>query len=176
MKTKSIISLGAVALMLGACAQHGYNDGYGSGGYRDPYSGRSGVSKQTVGTVAGAIGGGVLGHNIGSGTGQTVATIAGTLLGGMVGSSIGGSLDRADLQYYDRTSQYALESNRSGQASTWRNPDSGHYGTITPMRTYNDPSGDVCREYTQTIYVGGKRQEGYGRACRAPDGTWQIVE
>lgn len=34
---------------------------------------------------------------------------------------------------------------------------------------------DYCREYTRTIYVGGKPQEGYGTACLQPDGSWQIV-
>ena len=32
-----------------------------------------------------------------------------------------------------------------------------------------------CREYTQVFEIGGEREEGYGTACRQPDGTWQIV-
>lgn len=35
---------------------------------------------------------------------------------------------------------------------------------------------DYCREYTQTVQVGGVRQQGYGTACMQPDGSWQIVE
>jgi hypothetical protein len=31
------------------------------------------------------------------------------------------------------------------------------------------------REFITTITVGGEQQQGYGTACRQPDGTWQIV-
>lgn len=32
-----------------------------------------------------------------------------------------------------------------------------------------------CREYTQSFTVGGKTQNGYGTACREPDGSWKII-
>lgn len=32
-----------------------------------------------------------------------------------------------------------------------------------------------CREYTRTIHVGGRPQEGYGTACLQPDGSWRIT-
>lgn len=34
---------------------------------------------------------------------------------------------------------------------------------------------EYCREYTKTIYIGGKAQEGYGSACMKPDGSWEFV-
>lgn len=34
---------------------------------------------------------------------------------------------------------------------------------------------DYCREFTQTVYIGGKPQQGYGTACMASDGSWDIV-
>jgi surface antigen len=46
---------------------------------------------------------------------------------------------------------------------------------VTPTRTYQQSSGEYCREYQQTVTVGGKTQEAYGTACRQPDGTWKIV-
>lgn len=33
---------------------------------------------------------------------------------------------------------------------------------------------EYCREYTRTISVGGRIQEGYGQACLMPDGDWRI--
>jgi hypothetical protein len=36
-------------------------------------------------------------------------------------------------------------------------------------------SGDYCREYTRTVYIGNQRQEAYGTACLRPDGQWEIV-
>ena len=36
-------------------------------------------------------------------------------------------------------------------------------------------AGEYCREYTKTISVGGRAAQGYGTACRQPDGAWEIV-
>lgn len=134
------------------------------------------MNKQGVGTILGAIGGAVVGNKIGKGSGRVVGIAAGTLLGAALGNSIGSSLDRADMEYYNSTSQRALETAQPGQTLPWNNPQSGNSGTITPSNYYQTASGQYCREYTQTINVGGKRQEGYGRACRQPDGSWQIVQ
>lgn len=67
-------------------------------------------------------------------------------------------LDRADRLAMRRSTQTALEKNRTGAASAWRNPDSGNEGTITPTRTYRTGQGQYCREYRQTITVGGKTE------------------
>lgn len=152
-----------------ACAPEGSRPGSGilSGGA---------LNKQDVGTVAGAIGGGVVGSTIGSGAGKTAATIGGALLGGVLGSSIGRSLDNADMAAYNATTQRAMENAPSGQTLPWRNPDSGNHGTITPQNYYRNEEGDYCREYSQTITVGGKKERAYGRACRQADGTWRVVE
>lgn len=159
MKLVKGIAIGAVALALAACDQQG---GFGGGG-----------TKQTIGTVGGAVAGGLAGQAIGGGTGRLWATGAGVLLGALIGSEIGKSLDRADQAYMGQTTYNALETGRSGQAVQWRNPDSGHYGSVTPQSAYQ--SGNVtCREYTQTINVGGRSEQAYGTACRQPDGSWQI--
>jgi surface antigen len=133
------------------------------------------VNKQSAGTILGGIGGAVVGAQFGGGTGQLVGVAAGTLIGAAIGNSIGASLDRADRTYYSSSVQSTMESNMSGQTSTWRNPDSGNYGTITPTKTIKKDDR-YCREYTQTIHVGGKKQNAYGTACRQPDGTWQLSE
>ena len=65
--------------------------------------------KQTVGALAGAGAGGLLGAQIGEDEGQLAATAAGTLLGAFVGSEVGQSLDRADQLYASRASYDALE-------------------------------------------------------------------
>jgi surface antigen len=130
--------------------------------------------KETGGALIGAGAGGLLGSQFGRGTGRLAATGAGVLLGGLLGSSAGRSLDRADQLYYGRATAETLETAPSGYRSQWRNPDSGNWGTITPTRTYETASG-FCREYQQTVVVGGRYQEGYGTACRQPDGSWRVV-
>lgn len=132
-------------------------------------------SKQTVGTGVGALAGGLAGSQIGSGSGRLWATGAGVLLGALAGSEIGASLDRADHQYMDNA-QTSAYSSPIGETISWNNPDSGHYGTITPVRDGRSNAGRYCREYQQTVVVGGKTQSGYGTACQQPDGSWEIVK
>ncbi len=169
MKLRNIIAAIAAVSMLSACNQPMGQPGQGvmQGGS---------VNKQDIGTVAGAIGGGIIGSNVGGGKGKIAGTIAGTLLGGMIGSSIGASLDKADMAMYNSTSQRALETAQPGQSLPWKNPKTGNYGSITPSNYYQTADGSYCREYQQSIVVGGKKQEGYGTACRQPDGSWKIVE
>lgn len=135
---------------------------------------QSGGTKQTVGTAGGAVLGGILGSKIGDGNGQLWATGAGALIGALVGSEIGKSLDRADQAYMGRANQEA-HSAPVGETISWNNPDSGNYGNVTPVRDGQDSSGNVCREYQQTIYVGGQQETGYGTACQQSDGSWRIV-
>jgi surface antigen len=165
MKLVSLGVVAAAAILLAACTQ-GPN-----GEMESPLGG----TKQTLGTLGGAGAGAFIGSQIGHGTGNLAATAIGGLLGAFIGSEVGKSLDRADQQYMQRTTQRTLESAPSGTASSWQNPDSGHSGTVTPVRTYQTNSGQYCREFQQTVTVGGQTQQAYGTACRQPDGTWKIV-
>lgn len=131
--------------------------------------------KQTGGALLGGIGGAIAGAQFGKGKGQLAAVAAGTLLGALIGSEVGKSLDKADRAAMAQTTQTTLESQPTGTTSTWRNPDSGHHGSVTPTKTYQADSGQFCREYQQTVTVGGRTEDAYGTACRQPDGSWKIV-
>lgn len=159
MKIRNVILVGALAVALAGC-QTG-----------NPY-GYSGGPKQGIGTVAGAVAGGLAGSQIGGGSGRLWATGAGVLLGALVGNNIGRSLDRADQAYLQNASYGAFQ---SGQPTRWSNPDSGNYGYVEPGRSYQTARGGYCREYSQTVYIGGRPESAYGTACRQPDGSWQIV-
>jgi surface antigen len=161
---RKIIAVVGLSVALAACESPG-------GGP----PGEFGVNKTTGGTLIGAGLGGLLGNQFGGGAGKGVATLIGVLAGGLIGSQVGRSLDEADVQYARQSTQSALDSGRSGQAVAWRNPDSGNYGTITPQPAYQS-NGTYCREFQQTITVGGQTQDAYGRACRQPDGSWRIVQ
>jgi len=135
-------------------------------------------TKEDSGTLLGAIGGAAVGSAIGGkggGTGKVVAVAAGTLAGAYIGREIGKSLDKADRAAMQRQTQYSLERTESGSTTTWHNPDSGNSGTITPQPAYTNKQDQYCREYQQTVTVGGKTETAYGAACRQPDGTWKIV-
>ncbi|CAL7961992.1 17 kDa surface antigen [Alphaproteobacteria bacterium] len=134
------------------------------------------LNKANVGVVSGAVLGGIVGSAVGGrGTSGIVGGVAGAALGALAGHAIGAKLDKADLMYQRNSMMDALESNRVGMASAWRNPDSGNSGAITPTRTYVDDYGQNCREYTQRVMVGGKSVEAFGRACRRSDGSWEII-
>ena len=129
--------------------------------------------KQTLGTLIGAAGGGLLGAQVGKG--QLAATAAGALLGAMIGNEVGKSLDRADRMYMSQTRRKALETSKAGVKSKWVNPDSGHSGTITPRPAVEQSDGSYCREFQETVTIIGQQETAYGTACRQPDGTWKIV-
>ena len=131
--------------------------------------------KQTVGTLLGAGTGALLGAQFGHGTGQLVATSVGTLLGAYLGNEAGKSLDRADALYASRAEHQALEYTPSGNSTPWRNPDSGRYGSITPIETFESTDGAYCREFQHQAQIGGRSRDVYGTACRTPDGQWQVV-
>ncbi len=49
-----------------------------------------------IGTIGGAVIGGLLGNTIGGGTGRSLATAAGAVAGGVAGNSIEGAVNRTD--------------------------------------------------------------------------------
>jgi surface antigen len=131
-------------------------------------------TKEGVGTVGGAVAGGLIGSRFGGGTGKLVAVGIGTLLGAFVGREIGSSLDKADQQYADQAATRAYTA-PIGQRISWNNPQSGNQGTIVPIRDGYADGGAYCREFQQTIVVGGRTEQAHGTACRQPDGSWKIV-
>lgn len=164
---KFLMTLMAVSsLSLVACEQTGGRYGGGYGGMN--------MNKQNVGLGVGALAGGLAGSQIGEGSGQLWATGAGVLLGALLGSSVGSSLDKADMAYAQQASVQAHAA-PIGQQVTWNNPQSGHSGYITPVRDGRDTAGRYCREYQQTIMVGGRKETGYGTACQSQNGDWEIM-
>ncbi len=157
MRTRAVAAVMAAALAVSGCAEYGYG------------------TKQTIGGLSGAALGGLLGAQFGSREGRLVATGAGVFIGALIGSEIGKSLDEVDRR---RANDAVVQSHTSpiGETITWNNPESGNYGSITPVRDGTAASGAYCREFQQSITVSGRREQGYGVACRQPDGTWRIVQ
>jgi len=144
--------------------------------------------KEQGGAVMGAVTGALLGAALSDGGRRhgwrgshhrggpdAAAVVFGAIAGGLIGSGIGRKLDQADRQKMQYAQYEAFEYNRSGESSHWHNPDSGHYGAVTPEPAYERRPGEYCREYQQTVVIGGQEQDAYGTACRRPDGSWEIV-
>ncbi len=131
-------------------------------------------NKELIGGGGGAILGGLLGSQVGDGSGRLIATGVGVLVGGLLGSEIGRSLDNADRAMVQQANQRAYEA-PVGETISWSNPDSGNYGNVTPVRDGTSTAGRHCREFEQTIFVGGRQETAVGTACQNRDGTWEIV-
>ncbi|WP_225889931.1 RT0821/Lpp0805 family surface protein [Indioceanicola profundi] len=144
----------AAAMSLGACTQG------------------QGPSNETLGTLGGAAGGAILGSQIGGGSGRTAATAIGAVLGALAGREIAQRMSSADQERAATAERTAVARN---EAITWNNPDTGARGTIEPVRTYTNAEGNLCREYTHTVYIDGQPETARGTACRQDDGTWRLV-
>jgi len=155
MKSKPTIALLVVSFFLGACQTDNWGDG------------------ETFGTFGGAAAGGLVGNAIGHGSAG--GTLLGVLLGGFVGNQFGGIVDDEDRRRANTAAQQAYIM-PVGKQITWNNPQNGNSGTITPVQDGYTTNGAYCREFQQSIIVGGQQQQGYGTACQQPDGSWKIVQ
>jgi surface antigen len=162
MPVSRIAAVAAAGLMLAACA--GSPDGSGPG------------PRENTGTLLGAGSGALLGAAVAGGdTGSRLAGAGiGALVGGLIGNRIGAALDDEDRRRAYAAQLDALENGRSGAPVSWRNPDSGRYGTVIPGPAYKE-AGNDCRSYTHTIYIDGKPQTARGTACRNADGSWTPI-
>lgn len=75
--------------------------------------------------------------------------------------------------------------NRTGENIVWETdrvvPSSGQSTSTAPADSRSGSSAaatgtgiDPCREYTQTVTIGGKEEKAYGRVCPQPDGSWRV--
>jgi len=163
-KTRKTMALVTMAtLLLAGCG--GVHGGGGGGA-------ASGQVHQIGGGLLGGIAGGIAGAQIGGGSGRVAAIIGGTILGAALGSYVGGYMDRMDQMQMSK----ALETQPTGHATQWKNPDTGHKYHVTPVSTFQKESGQYCREFVTRVEVGGKTEEAFGTACRMPDGSWKILQ
>ncbi len=169
MKTPALFRAGVLLLLL-ILTMSGCATDSGSSSQASQWI--SAHEKTLIGGLGAATAGGLIGAAL---HGGPAGIIGGALLGGLVGAAVGDRMDAADKKQQSQAAQKAFETTPSGQSVAWRNPDSGNNGTVTPIRTYQSPAGQYCREYQQTITVGGEKQQAYGTTCRQPDGSWKIV-
>lgn len=156
MLVKKIIPVVVTASILSACAGMG--------------------PKESTGTFAGAGAGALIGSSLGRGEGKVMAVAVGTLLGALLGGEVGRTMDHADQLAAERAYEQARAA-PIGQPIAWENPDNGHYGSVTPVREgTHRRTGEYCREFQQSITVGGRPEDAYGVACRQPDGAWRIEQ
>jgi len=132
----------------------------------------SGNPKTAIGGLGGATVGGLI---AGAAGGGSAGIAAGVIGGGLLGGLFGNLLDERDRRLATQTTHHALETMPGGGTTSCNNPDNGHAGTVTPIRTYQTTTGGNCREYQTTMTIDGRLERSYGTACRQPDGSWRVV-
>ncbi|MEQ8602987.1 MAG: RT0821/Lpp0805 family surface protein [Marivibrio sp.] len=151
--------VGALALALTGCIS--------------PNSSRE--DKLASGTIAGAAAGALIGYSLfGGGSGQWVAAFVLGAAGGYAGYEVTDRLTVWDRRVMQETAYFSLTEAPAGETAAWRNPDTGSNGTITPLRTYLDGEGRICRDYAAMIEVEGERYDGEETACRNAVGAWVV--
>ena len=133
-------------------------------------------NKATTGAALGALTGGALAYGVGQDSSKKeLWTILGVGLGAVIGNNIGAQLDERDRILMGQTFNHTMEKAPINATGQWQNPDTGHGGSVTPTRTFETATGP-CREFTQTVSIGGHMEEAYGIACRQADGSWKIQQ
>lgn len=155
MKICSLIAASVISAMLASC-------------------GPGGMTRQDSGTLIGAVGGGIIGNQFGSGKGRVAATAAGVIIGGIIGNNIGRDLDEEERRRAMDAEYQALEYGRDNEPRRWRGSRDGRYGVIKPGRRYTYQS-QTCREFEHEVYIDGDPEIMRGKACRQYDGTWKQI-
>ena len=134
-------------------------------------------NKATTGAALGALTGTALAYGLGKDSGKKdLWLVAGAAAGGLFGHNIGAKLDERDRLLMGETVHQTLEKAPDNSIGSWKNPNSGNSGTITPTQTHMSANNQPCREFTQTVFIGGQPQQAYGTACRQSDGSWKIQQ
>jgi len=135
------------------------------------------VSNKDKYTLGGAVVGGVIGNQFGSGSGKDIATIVGVILGSHWGSNVGAKLDHYETIKHEQAAYQALEYHKDGQVVRWSNPNSGHKGGIMVTDTYYIENGQIpCRSFIQEVQIGARMEQSEGIACRTASGKWELMK
>jgi surface antigen len=166
---------------------HGYRDnhpGKGKGNkhkYRSSYEQAYVVpfgidmgqcNREEIGTLVGAAVGGYVGSRVADGDAKVVAIAGGAVIGAIVGGQIGRSMDKADHYCVGQALEYAEE----GRPVSWTDSGSNARYRVTALETFKSGWEDqYCRRYRTTAVIDNREQTTTGTACRAPDGSWQMM-
>lgn len=136
-----------------------------------------------AGLLLGVSGCGTTGSNQGAiaalgtgaaGGGAVSSSVIAAMGGGLVNGSIGAGLSQGEKRSALEAEYKALEYTASGQAVGWKGDQASHYGEVVAAQPYRVGSQD-CRQYAQTVHVGGAGATARGTACRNTDGSWSLL-
>jgi surface antigen len=125
--------------------------------------------RERVGRILGAVGGGLIGSQIGKDQGnRALGTVGGIVIGVVVGGAIGRSMDESDRACVGQ----ALEWGHAGQPVQWSSQGATY--AVVPGAAY-ERNGQSCRDYTTRSQRGGQADAERGTACRDAQGVWRTT-
>jgi surface antigen len=129
-----------------------------------------------TGTVLGAGLGGLIGNQFGHGGGREAATIAGVIGGGLIGYGAGSSYDEQNRYAGEGLYAPAYRGPVYYSASYAPNYVAPPAPPPESIAYYDEDAQTYCREYTQNVDINGGVEERYGTACLQPDGSWRVAQ
>lgn len=157
-----LLSVAALGLLLGACAQQGLPQPEVT--MREPH-GLIDAPVDDRGTgLVGPAGGAMIGMAIGSGGGTGWAVAAGTALGYAVGGSEGPTLSGAASQARNEALARMMTVPLREQV-TWFTAQDRASGKLTPIRDFTDEKGRTCRDFVEYRTVRAMNGHTSGTAC-----------
>jgi surface antigen len=120
------------------------------------------------GGVTGALGNAI--SNAVGGSNSMMGAIAGTVVNQMLGNRAGQSMEAGDRFCFSQSLEYGYDQRRV----TWVNPNTNSQHHVVPLRSYQNPNGNWCREFNYQLTQNGRLMDNSTRAaCRMADGNWQ---
>jgi len=105
---------------------------------------------------------------------SSLSSGAASVLGNLTGNPAAKDLDERDKALSAEAIASVLQTGEAGKPSDWRNPQSGHFGQITPGPVYS-VNDYACRDYVHRLTIGDRVETLRASACRQPDGTWRAL-
>lgn len=92
------------------------------------------------------------------------------------GSGLKAQLTPGDRVMNRKCIDKTLNEAPTGKTWSWKNPETGNGGTVTPTSPRRREDGTVCRTFDETVILkDGRSEKISARACRRPDGSWSVA-
>lgn len=149
-----------------------YSSRYGANDYG--VSGGTCNHAQLSGYMGGGSVGGALGNAIGNAVGQQgnplLGAIAGAVINQMLGNRVGQAMDAGDRSCFSQALEYGYDQ----RPVSWFNQATNSQYRVVPLRSYQTPAGNWCREFSYQLTQNGSLLSNVTQAaCRMTDGSWQ---
>jgi surface antigen len=83
-------------------------------------------------------------------------------------------LTEADLRLAQEALLEALDTRDDGETLEWVNPETGHAGSVTPLKARVAPPGRDCRDARVVNRTAKGTGETTYRLCRDSEGDWKV--